>query len=74
MSNIILDIVSAIGALQTTLCKRVNIKSQKGATIIDYAFLSILIAAVLIGSVQSVGDKILELYNAIQTAYPNVFP
>ena len=74
MSNMILNIVLAIEALRTTLYKRVHIESQKGATIIEYAFLGFLIAAFLIGALQSVGDKILKLYNSIQAAFPNVFP
>lgn len=70
MPNMFFDINVAIKALCVTFLKGFNIRSQKGAAIIEYAFLSILIAVVVVGAVQLVGEKTAGLYNSILGVLP----
>lgn len=69
MSNMFSAIQLAIKALQTKLSKIFAIESQKGLTIIEYAFLGLLIATALIASLQMISDKTVEMYVAIGNAF-----
>lgn len=69
MSTISFVIKKAIATTQVILNNNVTINSQKGVTIIEYAFLGILIAAVVVGSVQGIGEHVKEYLIAINTPF-----
>ena len=69
MSTIIFVVRTAITTLQVILKNNVTIKSQKGVTIIEYAFLSILIAAVVVGSVKTIGEQIATMVATVNTSF-----
>ena len=69
MSTIIFVVRTAITTLQVILKNNVTIKSQKGVTIIEYAFLGILIAAVVVGSVKTIGEQIATMVATVNTSF-----
>jgi Flp pilus assembly pilin Flp len=64
------DTKLAIEAIQATLNKLFGIKSQKGVNLIEYAFLGVLMATALVGSIQSIRDKTAELLASTISAFP----
>lgn len=60
----------AIEAMQGALNRLLNIKSEKGVITIEYGLLGVLIAVALIGSIQTVRDKVFDLLNTIINAFP----
>lgn len=70
MSNIFSAIKSTIEAIQAKLHKYLGIRSEKGLSVVEYTFLSALIAIVVILSAQALGEKTLEVYTNILNALP----
>ncbi len=60
----------AIEAMQEALNRLLDMKSEKGVSSIEYAFLSVLIAVVAVISAQILGDKTIEIYSNILHALP----
>jgi pilus assembly protein Flp/PilA len=65
MSNIFVTIRLLAAAIMDRLSERVDIKSQKGVTIVEYALLGALIAVALVTSVQNLATNISTLFDNI---------
>lgn len=70
MSTIFFVIQSANKAIQAIVSKNDAIKKQKGAIIIEYAWLGVLIAVVVAGTVQLIGEKVLDMLTTAANAFP----
>lgn len=60
----------AIESMQETLDSRFDIKSQKGVITMEYGLLGVLIAIALIGSIQTIRDKVFDLLTTILNTFP----
>ena len=47
-----------------------EVRNEKGATAVEYGLLVALIAAVIVGTVKTLGGKIDDAFNAIVTKFP----
>lgn len=65
MSNIFITIKLVAAAMLARLSNHVDLKSQKGVTIIEYALLGALIAAALVGSLTALKVDIAALFTTI---------
>lgn len=65
MSNIFITIKLVAAAMLARLSNHVDLKSQKGVTIIEYALLGALIAAALVGSLTVLKVDIAALFTKI---------
>jgi pilus assembly protein Flp/PilA len=64
MSKIFATIRLLAATIMTGLTERVDIKSQKGVTIIEYALLAALIAIALVLSLQALATNIGSLFES----------
>ena len=60
----------AIEAMQRVLNRLLDIKSEKGVITMEYGLLGVLIAVALIGSIQTIRDKVSDLLTTIISAFP----
>lgn len=70
MSVIFFVMQSAIRTIQATVSKNDDVKKQKGAIIIEYALLGVLIAVIVAGSVQLIGEKVVDMLTTAANAFP----
>lgn len=70
MPNMFFAIKLAIESMQETLDSRFDIKSQKGVITMEYGLLGVLIAIALIGSIQTIRDKVFDLLTTILNTFP----
>jgi Flp pilus assembly pilin Flp len=70
MPDMFFAIQLAIEAMQRALNRLLDIKSEKGVITMEYGLLGVLIAVALIGSVQSIRDKVLDMLTTIINAFP----
>ena len=59
----------AIAAMQGALSRFLNIKSEKGVITMEYGLLGVLIAVALIGSIQTIRNKVFDLLTTIISAF-----
>lgn len=60
----------AIQAVKATRKKSCNLKSEKGVITMEYGLLGVLLAVALIGSIQSIRDKVFDMLTTITSAFP----
>lgn len=70
MPNMFFAIQLAIEAMQATLDRHFDIKSQKGVIAMEYGLLGVLIAVALVGSIQTIRDKVFDMLTTILNAFP----
>jgi Flp pilus assembly pilin Flp len=70
MSNMFFAIQLVIEAIRATLNRNFAIKSQNGAINIEYALLGVLIAVVMAGVLNTIGQLTKQMYVSIGSAFP----
>lgn len=70
MPNMFFAIQLTIEAMQKMVDRRFDIKSQTGVITMEYGLLGVLIAVALIGSVQTIRDKVFDMLTTIINALP----
>ena len=70
MPNMFFAIQLAIEAMQGVLNRLLDIKSEKGVITTEYGLLGVLLVVALIGSIQTIRDKVSVLLTTIISAFP----